>query len=185
MEMFETEILKAEAPVAELAELRDVARFGKLCRECPGYGARWCCPPLTQAELDVAALNDTLLIVAAKIRPAESGLLLAAADGLILQARRMLEPQLLATERELGGRAALFTGRCPHCGDMPCTRPSGAPCRHPDLVRPSLEALGYDVAAIIDRYLGIRMLWGRDGKLPEYLTVVGGIFHGNAQPFRS
>lgn len=181
MERFEMEILSAEAPVTELAAMRDVARFEKLCRQCPGYGARWCCPPLTAEELDVESFGDTLMIVAARIRPTESGLPLEAADGLIMDGRRKLEPQLLATERELGGRAALFTGRCTHCGPMPCTRRSEEPCRHPDLVRPSLEALGYDVSAIIGRYLGLSILWGHDGRLPEFLTIAGGVFYRRAQ----
>ena len=47
-------------------------------------------------------------------------------------------------------------------------------------VRPSLEACGFDLERTASELFGIEMLWGRDGRLPEYLTLVCGLFHGHA-----
>ena len=51
------------------------------------------------------------------------------------------------------------------------------PCRHPELVRPSLEACGFDIARTTSELFGIELKWGTDGSLPEYLTLVCGFFH--------
>ena len=66
---------------------------------------------------------------------------------------------------------------CPYCGDEPCARISGQPCRHPDWVRPSLEAYGFDIALTAHNLLGIDLKWSQRGLVPEYLTLVGGIFY--------
>lgn len=56
-------------------------------------------------------------------------------------------------------------------------RPEAKPCRHPELVRPSLEACGFDIAHTTSELFGIELKWGTDGSLPEYLTLVCGFFH--------
>ena len=58
-----------------------------------------------------------------------------------------------------------------------CTRNCGTPCRHPEKVRPSLEAFGFDIAKTLAELFNIELLWGKDGKLPEYLVLVSGFFH--------
>ena len=44
-------------------------------------------------------------------------------------------------------------------------------------VRPSLEAFGFDIAKTLSELFNIELLWGKDGKLPEYLVLVSGFFH--------
>ena len=51
----------------------------------------------------------------------------------------------------------------------------GEPCRHPELVRPSLEALGFNLGEVTRELFNIDMLWGRHGRLPQYLTLVGAV----------
>ena len=48
----------------------------------------------------------------------------------------------------LGGRSFAYVGSCLYCPDGTCTRPEGNPCRHPELVRPSLEACGLSLIHI-------------------------------------
>lgn len=55
--------------------------------------------------------------------------------------------------------------------------PRRNPCRHPELVRPSLEACGFDIGRTTSELFGIELKWGADGKMPEYLTLVCGFFH--------
>lgn len=171
------EVVIAEISTAEAARHRDVAHFEELCRECPCYGRRWCCPPL---ESDILAKPDnypTLTLVGARIIPNVSGRPIEDAGRLIADCRRLIEPQILREEKNTAGFAALFTGQCTHCGEKKCTRINGEPCRHPELVRPSLEALGYNVGALAEDFLNLKLQWSADGKIPEYLVIVAGLFH--------
>ena len=70
-----------------------------------------------------------------------------------------------------GSRAFLFS-RCRQCHPQPCTRPSGLPCRHPDRMRPSLEALGFNLARTADELLKMPLQWSSDEQLPDYLTLI-------------
>lgn len=155
------------------------------------HAASWLCPPIDPAiERRLAALTR-VRILALKITPKNTGHAnagthpgapatatapdlgtLAMAEG-----RAIIEPMLLRLERELGGHACGLSGRCPYCPGLPCARTLGEPCRHPDLARPSLEALGYDVTAIAADILGSPILWPRDGTPPPHYTLVTALFH--------
>ena len=79
--------------------------------------------------------------------------------------------------RSWGCRSFAYVGTCLYCPEGTCTRPEAKPCRHPELVRPSLEACGFDIAHTTSELFGIELKWGTDGSLPEYLTLVCGFFH--------
>ncbi len=175
-EEYTTEILTAEISTVDyIREFRDVVRFEQLCRQCPNYGMRWGCPPLSEDLLRHYQKFPRLKIIAGKLTPLESGLPLSISYKFLNTERRRLEPQMLEEEQQTGGRAALFTGLCFHCGE--CTRPTGQPCRHPELVRPSLEALGFDLNATARHLLHTEILWGKENRMPPYLLLIGGIFH--------
>ena len=74
----------------------------------------------------------------------------------------------------LGAHCAMS---CPYCNNEPCARIEGKSCRHPDKVRPSLEAFGFDVGKTAKDLLGVELKWSQDGLIPEYLTLVYGIFY--------
>ena len=99
------------------------------------------------------------------------------AGRLIRPERQWLERRLLEMERRYGGRSFAYVGTCLYCPEGTCTRPAAKPCRHPELVRPSLEACGFDIAHTTSELFGIELKWGTDGSLPEYLTLVCGFFH--------
>ncbi len=90
--------------------------------------------------------------------------------------RRIVEERLLAAEHCFGGRAFAFVGECLHC-TAPCARLTGAPCRHPDRLRPSLEACGFDLGRTSSELLDTELLWSSDGHLPRYLTLICGHLH--------
>ena len=96
---------------------------------------------------------------------------------LIRPERMRHERQLLMLERRHGGRAFAYAGTCLHCPEGTCTRPSGEACRHPELVRPSLEACGFDLGRTVSELFGFELLWSRNGLIPQYLTLVSGFFH--------
>lgn len=39
------------------------------------------------------------------------------------------------------------------------------------------RAFGFDIAKTLAELFNIELLWGKDGKLPEYLVLVSGFFH--------
>ena len=119
----------------------------------------------------------TALVVATKIVPEQEGLPLSEAGRLMRPERKRIEARLLDMERRIGGRSFAYVGTCLHCPEGSCTRPDGNPCRHPDRVRPSLEACGFDVGRTARELFGIELKWGVEGRMPEYLTLVCGFFH--------
>ena len=146
----------AELPAAAyVARFRDAERVGGYCRECGNYGRSWGCPPFGFDMEEYVTRYGTALLVATRITPEEPGLPVSEAGRLILPERQRLERRLLEMERQYGGRSFAYVGTCIHCPEGSCTRPEGRPCRHPELVRPSLEACGFDVARTASELFGI------------------------------
>ena len=92
--------------------------------------------------------------------------------------RERLDRMLLKMEREAAVPAhtarAFFAGTCLLCPPEHCTRREGRPCRHPESIRPSLEALGFDIARTAADIFHTPLQWGRNGQPPEYITLISG-----------
>lgn len=164
-----------------IASFRDAERFEACCRACPQYGRSWACPPFDFDVLQRLSQYSSLFLVAAKIVPHDSNLTFEEFNTLIRPERIKLESRLLALERQLGGLAASYVGTCLHCPQGSCTRPKGAPCRHPELVRPSLEAYGFDIGRTTSELFNIRLQWSKNNTMPPYVVLVSGLFHNSAQ----
>lgn len=172
-----TTILEATAEAAEyVARYRDAERFLALCRECPNFGRSWACPPFDIDIEKVLRAYRTVTFHAVRIEPLTKELPVSAARDVMRPHRVEFERRLLDIERSEGGRVFTFAGECLYCPAGACTRPYGKPCRHPECVRPSLEACGFDVGRTSRDFLGLDLLWGADGCLPEYLMLVGAHF---------
>lgn len=177
MERNQVEKFSIEKDAASyIRNFRDEARFIEACRKCPNYGASWGCPPFDFDVCEFLSKYTKVRIFAYKITPPESGMPLAATQTLIKPERMEMEAELLALEKELGGRAFSYIGKCLHC-DGPCRRIAGKPCLHPDKVRPSLESFGFDIGMTLSELFGLELKWGTDGKMPEYLLLVGAVFY--------
>lgn len=163
-----------------IARFRDAERFAGFCRECENYGRSWGCPPFGYDVEARLGAYEKILLVATKIYPSESDLPMNMSRSLIRPERIRLENRLHELERRYGGLSCSYAGSCLYCPEGCCTRPEGGPCRHPALVRPSLEACGFDIGKTLAELFGIELLWGRDGRMPEYLTLVCGLFHNAA-----
>ena len=156
---------------------RDADRFMQFCRQCPNYNNSWACPPFNRnLEKELRQFKNVLLI-ASKIIPVDKDIPISESRTLIRTERKRLASRLLDMERQYGGRAFSYAGSCLYCPLDSCTRQSALPCKHPELVRPSLEAYGFDIGRTTSELFGIDLLWGIDGKIPEYLTLVCGFFH--------
>lgn len=175
---YTAEDFTAELPVARyMARFRDAERIGGYCRTCPSYGQSWGCPPLGFDAEEHLSQFASALLVATKITPEEHDLPLSEAGRLIRPERMRLEERLLGLERQYGGRSFAYVGTCLYYTEGSCTRPESKPCRHPDRVRPSLEAFGFDIARTASELFGIELKWGSRGCMPDYLTLVCGFFH--------
>ena len=155
---------------------RDRERFVALCRECPMFGRQYGCPPFDADPAGGCLSGGTFTTYLDVIEPVVSdgaeSLPLSLAEPVMAHVRDMAEPELLRLERASGGRAFVGVGRCTRCGSLPCARLAGEPCRHPESVRPSLEAVGFDVEAIARELFGVRLMWSADGRMPARLHLV-------------
>lgn len=159
---------------------RHADRFVEFCKQCGNYGRRHGCPPFDYDPLTRIQGFDKVRIIGAKVVPTAKDLPLRVAHDLLCPVTVRLNDELLGMERELDGLAFGFVGTCPYCGNLPCARIEGKPCRHPEWMRPSLEAYGFDIMATARDLLQIDIKWGSDGKLPEYLILVCGVFYGHS-----
>ena len=159
---YTTERFSAEMDAATyIADFRRADYFMQFCRECGNYGCRYGCPPFDYDPLSIIAPYQKVRIIGVKIAPNDGNLPLSVANTLMLPVIRELNEELLALEKSLG----------------PCARIDGEPCRHPDKVRPSLEAFGFDMSKTASDLIGLEIKWSHDGRIPEYLTLVCGVFY--------
>lgn len=162
---------------------RDVPLFMECCRSCPNYGHSWGCPPFEFDTEEILSRYEYVRLRATTITFAEKGLPADRAGRLILPERIRIERELLEMEPAHDGRSFAFVGKCLYCDK--CTRPEGGACRHPELVRPSLEAFGFDIGKTLSEIFGRRLVWGSGGRLPDYLTLVSALMHNDGALYRS
>ena len=151
--------------------------FIELCKQCKNYGCHYGCPPFDDETLSLVERYEKVRIMGVKIIPNNKQLPLSAANDLMEPVITDMNEELLELEKSLGGYAFGFVGTCPYCGGAPCARISGKPCRHPEKVRPSLEAFGFDMSKTAKDLLGLEIKWSQGELIPEYLTLVCGIFY--------
>lgn len=161
-----------------IARYRDVERIRQYCTQCPSFGKVWSCPPFDYDARDVSngfatvSVTGTTIEFDEQTRAACATHEQSAAAGreAMTQVWQSLLPQLYEQERSVPG-SRCFTFRCTLCSER-CSRADGLPCRHPDRMRHSLEAVGFDVVAITRDLLGIELQWSADGMLPRCITIV-------------
>lgn len=161
-------------PMKEYAEtFRDFGRVRGYCHGCGRYGKCWACPPYDFAEEEYLGQFTTISLLATKITPSEGvALTPETAERILNRERQRLDRMLLGME---GNARAFFAGTCILCPPEKCTRREGLPCRHPESIRPSLEALGFDIARTASELFGIPLQWGSPGTFPAYLTLISAI----------
>lgn len=165
-----------------ISRYRDVERFDAYCRECPGYGKSWNCPPFDFDPRTRSEGFKTVIVMGTTIEFDEQTLAAcktpeqatAAGKQAMEEVWQELLPRLYGMERETPG-SRCFTFRCVLCPEG-CTRPEGKPCRHPGKMRHSLESVGFDVEAITRDLLGIDLEWSTDGSLSKHITLVTALF---------
>lgn len=193
-----TEILTARIAMEDyLRDYVDVPRFLGLCAQCSNYEHRWSCPTFDFDPLEYLRQFSEVLVVASKIspvgewrldepdEPAEGTAAGPTFTGenaenydrvwrMLSSVKADLEAQLFLMEKDHPGSRLLSGGSCYKCAEG-CTRPAGLPCRHPEQMRYSIEALGGDVEKIAAEILGSPLIWCGPGEFPPYYMLVGGL----------
>lgn len=165
-----------------IGRYRDVERIRQFCLACPAVGLAWNCPPFDFDPCSVSDGFDRVKVMGTTIefdeetragcKTAEQSALMGREA--IQEVWKTLLPRLHEMERQSPG-SRCFTFRCSLCPEG-CTRPEGKPCRHPDMMRYSLESVGFDIEAMTRDLLGIDLEWSTDGSLPKHITLVTALF---------
>jgi predicted metal-binding protein len=74
--------------------------------------------------------------------------------------KNQMADQLLALEKKIDGSVGLPPGSCTRCAT--CTKLLGDPCRFPESLRYSLEALGFLVSEIYKQFFDLELAWVKE-----------------------
>ncbi len=161
----------------------DVDQFLQYCKQCTNYNRVWSCPEFDFDPMEIWTSYKSLFILGRKVILDEELRLRVFSDEereaflkeLLLEPKMDLDRTLLEMEHETPGSMALSGGSCLLCDPESCAKAEGLPCRHPEAMRYSIEALGGNVGRTVTRHLGEELLWMEKGRLPRYFIIVGGL----------
>lgn len=167
---------------------RDADKFIAYCKQCNRYDAYWACPPFHSDTNQYISVYKHAYLIGTKIKLGDAMIKECSTPAwckdisyrIIEEVRRKLDNRLLELEREYPGSRSFFAGTCHWCAS--CTRAEGKPCIYPDKIRPSLEAIGFDISKTSSELLHIELKWSKEGMLPEYFTLVSGFFTNADNP---
>ena len=155
------------------------------CKACPNFSKYWSCPPYAFDEAIFLKQFKYMHIIGRQMEVPREDLRNVRDPEAVknyctdkLQAIKVMTwKTLLEIEDEVDGVIGLIPGNCPICETqgMECARKINQPCRHPKLMRFSLESLGFNVADLLKYEVGMTIQWGDTYRLPEVLTSVSAI----------
>ncbi len=167
-----------------IEEYHNFDRTRKFCYQCPNYEKNWSCPDYNFDEKEwLNNYNYAYLIGKEYHIPREDRqktIGVAKVGDYAVNAMKVLKvsafKDLLALEQKVPGSVALMPGNCVICelsDGLTCTKETGeGACRHPEILRYSLESLGLDVDSIMKFEIGMFLQWPKEGHLPDKLCGV-------------
>ncbi len=179
IEKYESDVLMEEY----LEDCVDVPQFLEYCKQCHNYDKTWSCPSFDFDPVEYLKKYRTLRVIGWKIIiPEEYRLRIypnkeqnLMMENLLAGPKRDLDREMLNLEKEYPGSRALSGGSCLYCKPSDCAKVEGKPCRFPEKMRYSIEALGGNVGLTVTRYLGQKLEWIEEGRLPRYFMLVAGL----------
>ncbi len=171
-----------EGPVSDFVKnCVDVPSFLASCGECPIFDRRWSCPPfgfsveaLWKQYTDIFLYEEKIYVNPnLRERVYSQAEINELSRELLAPAKRQMTEDLLALEGKYIGSRALFAGTCEFC--TKCAKELNGQCYHPEKMRFSIEALGGNVALAVQIYFDDTILWAKNGRLPEYYILLGGL----------
>ncbi len=179
-----TEVYQCEVSVDEYLETCvDVPQFLQYCKQCTNYDKVWSCPSFSFDPVSYFKEYETLLVVGHKIilpdkltgqiftKEEQTRLL----EELLMEPKKSLDAKMLALENQHPKSKALSGGSCLYCSPGTCARRSGMPCRFPEKMRYSIEALGGNVGLTVTKYLNQELEWIEENHLPHHFILVAGL----------
>lgn len=180
----------AYIPTAEYVEkYRDVERFIGFCKTCHTFGKSWACPPFNYDSKDILDKYEHSYVIGTQvifsdefIERSKNKEINALSQSIMRDVRASFDHKLLDIEKKYPTSKVLFAGNCHWCPNHVCTRTLDQPCRYPELIRPSLEAYGFDISKTTSDLLKLELKWGKNGMLPPYFILVSGILSNELIP---
>ncbi len=156
----------------------DVEEFLEYCKACSAYNKKWSCPEFDFDPLDYWRKFSTLKVIGKKIYLKEDeNVTRGNVFDYLDEIKLALTDELYEAEKKIPRSVALSAGSCHYCGKDNCEKKYGRPCKYPDKLRYSIEALGGNVGLTTRKLLGINLCWIEDDALPEYYVLVGGLLY--------
>ncbi len=178
------EIIESEVAMDEYLETCvDVPQFLEYCKQCTNYNHIWSCPPFSFDPVEYMKGYGRILFVGYKIiipeekrqktyTKKEQEVLM---KELLSGPKKALDADMLERERNHPGSKALSGGSCLSCDPGKCAKLEGKPCRYPEKMRYSVEALGGNVGLTVTKYLHQNLEWIEEGHLPGHFLLLGGL----------
>jgi len=173
--MYTIEHFEKEIDICEYVDnYVEISEFLEYCKECKNYKKVWSCPEFDFDVMSYWKGFSHLRVVAKKINY-EEGTTQEQAIEILKEVKDNLSQELFELEKQYPGSVSLSGGSCSVCGEGNCTRTEGVPCRYPDKMRYSIEALGGNVGLTARKLMGIKLEWIEEGKMPSYFVLIGGL----------
>lgn len=161
-----------------LDEYYNLRKTRKGCAECPNYEKNWSCPEYNFKEVELLKQFNYVYLIAREFEVPHTDRLTVASTQKVanyaMDVNRRMKVEvwkdLLRFEEEHPGTMGLIPGNCEICefsGEGHCAKIDKEVCRHPEMLRFSLESLGFDVDAICKYEIGVLLQWPADGQLPQ------------------
>ena len=180
--MYTTKRHTAEISVADyVRDYINIEEFVEYCRECPNHDQRWACPEFDFDVLGYWQSHETLKLIAEEIifdeeyagKKYEDEELKEIIRNSMGPVKDKRTAELFEEEKKYPGSVSLSAGSCHLCDK--CTRPEGLPCKYPEKLRYSIEALGGNVGMTIEKLMGIHIEWMEENTLPSKFVLVCGL----------
>lgn len=180
--MYHTEIYIKPSTIEELKNnFLDIEKFEGFCKQCRNYGKLWSCPPYNFSIEKYVDRYKYVYIIGVKIVFDEDTLSSINTKEKISNyttetlhfMKNKIMNEMLKLEKLYPNSTSLSAGGCNLCEN--CSKLKNVQCVHPDLMRYSLESLGFDVGGVSSKLLNFELKWATETRLPDYFSLIAGI----------
>lgn len=180
--MYHTEIYIKPSTIEELKNnFWDIEKFEGFCKQCRNYGKVWSCPPYDFSIEEYIDRYKYIYIVGVKIVFDEDTLssintkekISSYTNETLHFMKNKIMNEMLKLEKLYPNSTSLSAGGCNLCEN--CSKLKNVQCIHPDLMRYSLESLGFDVGGVSSKLLNFELKWATETRLPDYFSLIAGI----------
>lgn len=177
------EVIISQIPTQDyIQKFRDVDKFVEFCKKCNNYNTMWSCPPFEPQAYNCIEKFSEATIIGVKINidqrtrflPTDTEQRNSMIRDILSEVRGEFDAELLSLEQKVDDSLLYYAGSCRICYPEKCKRSEGKPCRYPEKMRSTLEAIGFDMGRTTSELLGVELKWCEGNELPEYFTLVYG-----------